>query len=119
LATHYGILKVAPDAPVEVIRAAYRALAAHHHPDRCADDRDALHRMQRVNEAYRVLADPLRRARYDAMLRLQRRRRACDADTVHACAVPRTDAASPRAMLRERVAATYAAHAALGRNAGR
>ncbi|HEY4555020.1 MAG TPA: J domain-containing protein, partial [Lysobacter sp.] len=73
---HYQVLKVAPDAPVEVIRAAYRALAARHHPDRRGDDPAAAEQMQRVNEAYSVLGDPIRRARYDALLRRERRRRA-------------------------------------------
>jgi len=31
---HYERLKISRDAPLEVIRAAYRALAAKHHPDR-------------------------------------------------------------------------------------
>ncbi|MBU6365500.1 MAG: J domain-containing protein, partial [Gemmatimonadetes bacterium] len=54
---YYRVLHVQPDAPVEVVRAAYRALAAKHHPDKGGDhDRAAL-----VNEAWGVLGDPARR----------------------------------------------------------
>lgn len=67
--SHYAVLKLAPDAPAEVIRAAYRALAARHHPDRCDAEPGAVSRMQRVNEAYRVLSDPRLRAAHDAALR--------------------------------------------------
>jgi len=111
---HYQVLKVAPDAPVEVIRAAYRALASRHHPDRLGDDPAASERMQRVNEAYRVLSDPVRRARYDAMLRRERRRRATDlADTTTAAAPP-DPAIDMLPTLRWRAAQAYRAHAALG-----
>lgn len=66
--SHYAVLKLAPDAPSEVIRAAYRALAARNHPDRCGGEPAAVSRMQRVNEAYRVLSDPELRAAHDAAL---------------------------------------------------
>ena len=36
--THYDILKVSRDAPIEVIRAAYRVLSLMHHPDRHPED---------------------------------------------------------------------------------
>jgi hypothetical protein len=58
---------VSPDADQATIRAAYRRLARVHHPDQRAagggerDDRE----MAAINEAYRVLADPGRRAVYD------------------------------------------------------
>jgi molecular chaperone DnaJ len=69
--THYDVLGVAPSADDAVIRDAYRRLAREHHPDRTnsagrADD-DAS--MSAINEAYRVLNDPARRAVYDATLR--------------------------------------------------
>jgi molecular chaperone DnaJ len=49
-----------------VIRAAYRDRARLAHPDRGADSSDT---MVAINEAYRVLADPGRRAVYDRSLR--------------------------------------------------
>lgn len=74
--SHYDVLKIALDAPVEVVRAAYRVFAARHHPDRAGAAELAL--MQRVNEAYRVLSDPALRAAHDAWIRAHRRRRAAD-----------------------------------------
>jgi molecular chaperone DnaJ len=64
--THYDRLGVSPDASTATIRDAYRRLARQHHPDARAGDADS---MSRINEAYRVLADPARRAVYDASLR--------------------------------------------------
>lgn len=65
---HYERLKVNPDAPVEVIRAAYRALAAKHHPDRHTQSQSAHADMVALNAAYEVLTDPHTRAAYDAEL---------------------------------------------------
>lgn len=55
------------DASPEQIRAAYRALARVHHPD--ARGGDPSQQMAAINEAWRVLSDPARRAMYDAGLR--------------------------------------------------
>lgn len=68
---HYATLGVTFDAPIEVIKAAYRALAQKHHPDRNANAQTANERTARVNEAYRVLSDPTSRAAYDASRRDQ------------------------------------------------
>lgn len=69
---HYDCLKVTPDAPTEVIRAAYRALAGKLHPDRQGGSMgadDELHdQMAALNTAYEVLVDPTQRAEYDASL---------------------------------------------------
>lgn len=51
----------------EAIRDAYRRLARVHHPDVAGGSPTA---MARLNEAYRVLGDPARRAVYDASLRV-------------------------------------------------
>lgn len=59
---HYRLLHVQSDAPTEVIRGAYRALIALHHPDVGGDHATAL----RLNDAFAVLSDTDRRARYDA-----------------------------------------------------
>lgn len=71
--THYERLKVQPDAPTIVIRAAYRALAFRHHPDRrgpgaIPEDHEE---MALLNMAYRILMDPAQRLRYDAELACQ------------------------------------------------
>lgn len=69
---HYDRLKVSHDAPPEVIRAAYRALATKLHPDRQGADtgpEDAMHaQMAALNTAYEVLIDPKLRQDYDATL---------------------------------------------------
>ncbi len=69
---HYQRLKVSQDAPAEVIRAAYRALATKLHPDRQGPDtgpHDLMHsEMAALNGAYETLIDPKLRADYDATL---------------------------------------------------
>lgn len=64
LHTHYDNLKVSRDAPVAVIKAAYKALAQQNHPDRCTDV-NAPRRMQIINDAYAELSDPIKRAAHD------------------------------------------------------
>jgi hypothetical protein len=61
---HYAVLQVSEHADPEVIDAAYRALARKWHPDVNAEPGAADH-MRAINEAYHVLRDPERRARYD------------------------------------------------------
>jgi hypothetical protein len=66
LTTYYDTLEVSRKASDAVIRASYRALSQRYHPDKNLDDLDAAHRdMKRLNEAYVVLSDPVRRAAYD------------------------------------------------------
>jgi molecular chaperone DnaJ len=67
---YYEVLQVSRNAEPVVIEKAYKALAMKYHPDRAAAGvRDAATaRLQRVNEAYSVLADPAKRAAYDATL---------------------------------------------------
>jgi curved DNA-binding protein CbpA len=63
---YYRVLHVQPDAPDLVIKASYRTLMQrlHMHPDLGGDHaRAAL-----INEAFRTLGDPVRRARYDKLL---------------------------------------------------
>jgi molecular chaperone DnaJ len=64
--THYERIGVSPDASRDQIRAAYRRLARRHHPDAHEGDNN---QMAALNEAWRVLNDPARRAMYDASLR--------------------------------------------------
>ena len=61
----YEILEVSPTARPAVIRAAYRCLVQEYHPDRNPGNPEAAARMSMINRAYAVLADPLKRARYD------------------------------------------------------
>ena len=65
MTTPYEVLEVHPRASDAVIRAAYRCLVQKHHPDRSPGDPAAGERLSLINRAYALLADPLRRARYD------------------------------------------------------
>jgi len=60
----YKELQVDPEAEHEVIEAAYRRLARKYHPD-VAPGPDAQDRMVRINQAWEVLKDPIRRAAVD------------------------------------------------------
>lgn len=61
---YYRILQVDPAAEPEVIAAAYRRLSLKYHPD-ISSAAGATLRMQEINEAYEVLKEPAKRARYD------------------------------------------------------
>jgi len=69
LRTHYDRLKIARDAPIEVVRAAYRALCLKYHPDRNPGDSEAARSMALLNAAYEVLSDPDKRREHDAWIR--------------------------------------------------
>lgn len=79
---HYECLKVTSDAPTEVIRAAYRALAGKSHPDRQGGTQgrdDVTHiQMVAINAAYEVLINPELRAEYDAMLAAKTKSKAAE-----------------------------------------
>lgn len=73
------MLGVGPDADQGAIRAAYRDLARRWHPDRrAADASTEPGQMPAINEAYRVLSDPGRRAAYDRSLGDRRARPAAE-----------------------------------------
>ncbi|MDP3064201.1 MAG: molecular chaperone DnaJ [Chloroflexota bacterium] len=61
---YYAVLSVSRQAGEEEIRKAFRKLAMEYHPDRNKNP-DAAERFKEVNEAYQVLTDPEKRARYD------------------------------------------------------
>lgn len=65
--THYDNLRVAHNAPAEVIKASYRVLAQMYHPDRNKDP-NAARNMQIINDAYNVLSDPQQRKEHDAWI---------------------------------------------------
>jgi|SRR5687767_4797135 len=66
----YAALDVRHEATDAQIKRRWRELAREHHPDRAAGDADAAAsltaRMARINAAYDVLRDPVRRAAYDS-----------------------------------------------------
>ena len=62
---YYEVLGVTPDADEQQLKSAYRKLAHQYHPDKNAGDKDAEERFKEASEAYEVLSDPEKRARYD------------------------------------------------------
>jgi molecular chaperone DnaJ len=62
---YYEILGVARTASDAELKAAFRKLAVQCHPDRNPGDHQAESRFKELNEAYRALADPQKRAAYD------------------------------------------------------
>ncbi len=64
---YYKILGVERKASADEIRKAYRKLALQYHPDRNPGDKKAEERFKEINEAYQVLSDSEKRARYDQL----------------------------------------------------
>ncbi|HVS14668.1 MAG TPA: molecular chaperone DnaJ [Thermoanaerobaculia bacterium] len=62
---YYEILGVERSATAQEIKSAYRKLAVKYHPDRNAGDPQAEDRFKEAAEAYAVLSDADKRARYD------------------------------------------------------
>lgn len=62
---YYEVLGVPRDASQEEIKKAYRRLARKYHPDANPDDPSAVEKMKEINEAYEVLGNPEKRAKYD------------------------------------------------------
>lgn len=62
---YYEVLEVTRDATDEEIKKAYRRMAMKYHPDRNPDNAEAEQMFKEAAEAYDVLRDPERRARYD------------------------------------------------------
>jgi len=61
----YEVLGVAKDANADDVRKAYRQAALKNHPDRNPGDAEAGSRFKEATEAYEILSDDNKRARYD------------------------------------------------------
>jgi curved DNA-binding protein len=64
---YYKILGVERKASAEDIKRKYRKLALELHPDKNPGDKKAEDRFKEINEAYEVLGDPEKRAKYDQL----------------------------------------------------
>ena len=64
---YYKTLGVDRKASEEEIKKAYRKLAMQYHPDRNPGDSRAEEKFKQINEAYQVLSDSQKRARYDQL----------------------------------------------------
>lgn len=62
---YYEILGIEKNASDADIKKAYRKLAKQYHPDVNPGDRAAEAKFKEINEAYEILNDPQKRARYD------------------------------------------------------
>ena len=62
---YYDVLGVSRNAGKDEIKKAYRALAKKYHPDQNPGDKSAEEKFKEINEAYSVLSDEEKKARYD------------------------------------------------------
>ncbi|MBQ6084475.1 MAG: molecular chaperone DnaJ [Bacteroidales bacterium] len=62
---YYEVLEVAKNATADEIKKAYRKKALQYHPDRNPGDKEAEEKFKEAAEAYGVLSDENKRARYD------------------------------------------------------
>jgi molecular chaperone DnaJ len=62
---YYEVLGVGKSADESEIKKAYRKLAIRYHPDKNPDNKSAEEKFKEAAEAYEILSDPDKRARYD------------------------------------------------------
>ena len=62
---YYEVLGVSKSASDDEVKKAYRKLAIKYHPDKNPGDKSAEEKFREVTEAYEVLSDKQKRARYD------------------------------------------------------
>ena len=70
--TYYELLGISEDASSEEIKQAYRSNIKEWHPDLHPDKPDAAAKTQEINEAYDILSDPHKKAKYDEYLGFSR-----------------------------------------------
>src|SRR5439155_7553588 len=70
---HYEVLQISPNAEPDTIHRVYRLLAQRFHPDNKQTGSDGRFRM--ISDAYNVLSDPAKRAKYDVVYNARRKDR--------------------------------------------
>jgi molecular chaperone DnaJ len=63
---YYEILQIERSSSSEEIKKSYKRLAFVYHPDRNPGNPEAEEKFKQINEAYQILSDPDKRARYDS-----------------------------------------------------
>jgi len=79
-ATLYGLLGIARAASPDEIKSGYRRMARQWHPDVCHEP-DASEVFLRIRQAYELLSDPAKRARYDVGLAFEAQNVAVDSQS--------------------------------------
>jgi molecular chaperone DnaJ len=64
---YYEVLGVVRTASPDELKKAYKKLALKHHPDRNPDNEEAVNLFKEASEAFEVLSDADKRARYDRL----------------------------------------------------
>ncbi len=67
MVSYYKVLQIPENATQEEIKSSYYRLAMEYHPDRNPDNPLAEEYFKRINEAYQVLRDPVKRQWYNLM----------------------------------------------------
>ena len=62
---YYEVLGIQKGASEDEIKSAFRKMAMKYHPDRNPDNKEAEEKFKEVNEAYSILSDPDKKAKYD------------------------------------------------------
>ena len=62
---YYAVLGLEKGASDDEIKRAFRKLAVKYHPDRNQGNAEAEEKFKEINEAYQILSDPEKRAKYD------------------------------------------------------
>lgn len=109
---YYEVLGVQKNATDDEIKKAYRKLAKENHPDLHPDDKDAEERFKEVNEAYEVLSDSNKRARYEQVRPRGAEHGAAQATAISAALAARASTASSISSSTARRAAASAAETA-------
>ena len=74
----YAALGVAKDVDTATVKKAHRKLVLTHHPDRISDPalkEKGKDEFTKIQQAYEILVDPVRRSRYDDQLKLEKLRK--------------------------------------------